>query len=254
MAWSDDVADIVAIVSKQPARVLSRNDLLPFWDVTNLNESSHEDDLLVTIQQARSRETVAPAVCVYPKWVPFTVQALSNTQTAVATVVNFPRGDASLQAIGIQIEQAIADGAREIDAVFPYAAFLSGDQETAAEFVAYCKSLCGKALLKVILETGAMQDPLLIMEAAKLSALAGADFIKTSTGKVPVGATFEAAALILLSILDVRKSCPQAIGLKVSGGIRTLSDASSYHQLASIMMGDTWMTPRHFRVGASKLE
>lgn len=253
MEWSEAIYDALSAFRQLSEHDLAIDALLPFWDVTNLQETADETSLLQTFQSVEHDEVYAPAVCVYPKWVPFAVSSLSSLPIHVGTVVNFPKGDAPLQAVGIQIEEAVANGAREIDAVFPYTAFLAGERDMPAEFVSYCKSLCGKALLKVILETGVIQDPLLIIEATQLAASAGADFIKTSTGKVQTGATFEAAAAVLLAIQSAKKHCSQALGLKVSGGIRTLQEASRYKLLAEVMMGEAWVTPRHFRIGASKL-
>lgn len=253
MEWSKAVNDALTTFHALPEREQPLSELLSFWDVTNLNDTNDEATLQETFSKAQYQGVYAPAVCVYPKWVPFAVSSLANTPTHVATVVNFPKGDALLQAVGIQIEEALSEGADEIDVVFPYESFLAGEEVKAAEFVSYCKSLCDDALLKVILETGVIQNAALIAEAAMLAAKSGADFIKTSTGKVAVGATFEAAAAILLAINQVRKHCPQAIGLKVSGGIRTLQEASRYRALAAMIMGEKWVNPRHFRIGASKL-
>ena len=255
MEWSSRIASALRLFEKHqhdvPVSLLEM--LLPFWDVTNLRDDCNEENLAATLQLTQHHDIVAPAVCVYPKWVPFAVQKLQHTSIKVATVANFPKGDAPQQAVGIQLEECIASGAQEIDVVFPYQAFLAGEREQVSEFVAYCKSLCGKALLKVILETGMFHDALQVAEAAELVALAGADFIKTSTGKVAVGATIEAAAAILVAITAVRGKCSQALGLKVSGGIRTLTDAAKYHSLAVTLMGKEWVTSRHFRVGASQL-
>ena len=261
MEWSKRISESLQLFHKEPPCVLSREALLPFWDVTNLQENCDEASLAMTFANAKmdSREQTrlevqfAPVVCVYPKWVSYAVKMLAHTPTKVATVVNFPYGNAPQQAVGIQLEEAIADGASEIDVVFPYQAFLAGDKEQAYEFVSYCKSLCGSALLKVILETGAFSDAALIAEAAILVAECGADFIKTSTGKIAIGATFEAAVAILVAITEVRAKCSQMIGLKVSGGIRSVQAASQYHLLAATLMGEKWLTPRHFRIGASQL-
>lgn len=255
MEWSSRINNALRLyqMHEHALHHCSLQELLPFWDVTNLNDHCDEASLLETFKLVEIDGVFAPAVCVYSKWVPFAVMTLAKQPVKVATVVNFPRGDALQQAVGIQLEEGIASGAQEIDVVFPYQAFLAGENEYVSEFVSYCKSLCGKALLKVILETGVIKDPVRIADAAELVALAGADFIKTSTGKVAVGATLEAAAAILVAIQAVKDKCPQALGLKVSGGIRTLQDASMYRMLVVTLMGDAWLTPRHFRIGASKL-
>ena len=254
MEWSEAVYNALQLFREEaPLEALQLETILPYWDVTNLNEAATETDIQATLNKTQINGVCAAAICVYPRFVPFVKRLLLDAPLRVATVVNFPNGNASLQAVGLQIEQTIADGADEIDVVFPYHAFLQHEYDFCSEFVSYCKSLCGDSLLKVILETGMLSDPALIVQAATLSALAGADFIKTSTGKVSVGATLDSVAAILLAIDAVKKDCAQTVGLKVSGGIKTVQEATKYYRLAALLMGEAWMVSRHFRVGASVL-
>ena len=194
------------------------------------------------------------AVCVYPAFARLVADTFAGTAIKTATVVNFPDGDQSLESVLIAINDALQDGANEMDVVFPYTRYLSGEKEFAKTFVSTCKAACGdKALLKVILETGVLKDPAVIAAAAQDVLAAGADFVKTSTGKVNEGATLEAAAVLLLVIQQMSSQLQRCVGLKVSGGIRTMEQAAQYVQLAELIMGREWVSPKTFRIGASKI-
>lgn len=215
-------------------------------DLTSLND--HDD--LQTIAQLCQRSQHVAAVCVYPAFVADAKQQLANTTVKVATVANFPTGDQSLAVTLSQIKDAIAQGADEIDVVLPYQAFLSGDSETAAMFIAQCKENCGSHCLKVILETGAFPNQTLLTTACQLAIDNGADFLKTSTGKIPQGASLDAAT----TILNVIKASQRPdVGFKASGGIRSAEQAMAYLSLATAIMGEQWITPAHMRFGASSL-
>jgi deoxyribose-phosphate aldolase len=143
---------------------------------------------------------------------------------------------------------AVADGANEVDLVMPYRR-VGDDPDLVYGLVSGTRSAAGKALLKVILETGELQDEALIRKASEIAIDAGADFIKTSTGKVPVNATPEAARIMLSVIADQGGD----VGFKPAGGIKTLGDANLYLDLAAEALGPDWATPRTFRFGASSL-
>ena len=147
------------------------------------------------------------------------------------------------------IPQAIADGADEIDLVIPYKAYLAGNEACVTEMVTAVRAACPQACLKVILETGEIRDSGKIRLASELAISAGADFIKTSTGKVAVNATLEAADIMLQAIRDSRKK----VGFKPAGGISTVADAALYLSLADTIMGEDWVMPSTFRFGASGL-
>jgi deoxyribose-phosphate aldolase len=148
------------------------------------------------------------------------------------------------------VQEALADGANEIDLVLPYGAVRRGDLAIATEMVEAVREMTDQGrLLKVILETGELKEADLIETASRLAVQAGADFIKTSSGKTPVSATPEAAEIML----DVIRSADRPVGLKPSGGIRTLADAKLYLDLADRIMGPDWATPRTFRIGASSV-
>jgi deoxyribose-phosphate aldolase len=148
------------------------------------------------------------------------------------------------------VGEALSDGANEIDLVLPYNALRRGDLTMAIEMVEAAREKVDQnRLLKVILEAGELVEPALIEQASRLAISAGADFIKTSTGKTPLSAT-PAAAEIMLNVI---KASGRAVGLKPSGGMRTLADAKIYLDLADRIMGPGWATPQTFRLGASSL-
>ena len=219
-------------------------------DLTSLNETDQEETINALCQKATIANHHVAAVCVFPSFVTTARKALAGQAVRIATVVNFPEGTDTLDTVLASIRQVISDGADEVDVVFPYGDYLQGEKEKAYDFIRTCKAACGeKVLLKVILETGALRDPLIITEVSYNVCLSGADFLKTSTGKIATGATPEAA----LAMLTVIKKMSRPIGFKVSGGVRTVEQAAHYIQLAEEIMGTAWVTPLHFRIGASQL-
>ena len=191
------------------------------------------------------------AVCVYPNMVKYARKFLGeNSPVHVASVATgFPSGQVPLRVKLEETRRAAGDGADEIDMVIDRGAFLSGDFGKVFDEVAAIKSACGAAHLKVILETGALADPARIVEASLLAIDAGADFIKTSTGKLQPGATLAAARAMLTVIRETKRP----VGFKAAGGVRTLEQALDYVGLAEEIMGPGWCTPATFRIGASGL-
>jgi deoxyribose-phosphate aldolase len=168
----------------------------------------------------------------------------------IATVVNFPGGDMEVADVAAEAREAIADGADEIDLVIPYRAFLAGNEQAVTDMVAAIRAECtGTVLLKTILETGELKDTSLIRRASELAIDAGSDFIKTSTGKVAVNATLEAADIMLRAI----RASGRKVGFKPAGGIGSVSDAALYLSLAETIMAPDWAMPSTFRFGASSL-
>jgi len=219
-------------------------------DLTSLN--GDDCDRVVQDLCARAVTPVGPvaAVCVWPRFVPTARKALDGTPVKVATVVNFPTGEADAASVAAETRRAIADGADEIDVVLPYKAFIDGARTQPMNVVKACREACGdKALLKVILESGAFPDADLLAWASRDAIAAGADFLKTSTGKTQPAATLPAAAVMLDSIYESGKK----VGFKASGGIRDAAEAARYLALADHILGDGWATPQTFRFGASSL-
>ncbi len=168
----------------------------------------------------------------------------------LATVANFPDGGDDIAGAAEETAAAVAAGADEVDVVAPIEAIRSGDIGLVEELVAACRAAAGPGTtLKLILETGALEAPHLITAAARAGVMAGVDFLKTSTGKTPVGATLESAALLLAVIADA----DGRVGFKAAGGIRTADEAAGYLQLADRLLGPGWAAPARFRFGASSL-
>lgn len=223
-------------------------------DLTSLNTSDTTENISALCKKAVTPMGQVAAVCIYPQFVTLARQLLQKTSVKIATVANFPGGDEVSESVFANIQMSINNGAQEIDVVFPYKSYLSGDEKSPVEFIKKCKSICGEqVVLKVILETGALPDEHVIAEISRKALQAGADFLKTSTGKIAVGATPEAVRVMLLVIKSMSQECHRAFGLKVSGGVRTVEHALQYIQLASDIMGVDWVTPKTFRIGASGL-
>lgn len=217
-------------------------------DLTDLSDDHSPDGIGELCRRAREHRTAA--VCVWPEFVSTCAELLAGSGVRVATVVNFPSGGDSIDDVLALTRRALGDGADDIDAVLPYRAFLAGDVAGArAVLAAVAEQVDAPKIMKVILETGALGDRVQIAAAARLAIEAGADFVKTSTGKIPAGASLESAAVMLEAI----SASGRSVGLKPSGGIRTFEEAQGYIELADSVMGDGWATPSTFRFGASGL-
>ncbi|GEN28418.1 deoxyribose-phosphate aldolase 2 [Halovibrio variabilis] len=227
---------------------------LTLMDLTSLNDTDTDATIESLCQQVKTPFGTPAAVCVYPQFIVTAQRALTahnlNAQVKIATVTNFPNGGDDIMGAARETRDAVASGAHEVDVVFPYRTLMAGDEETGLELVEMCKAACaGQALLKVIIESGELKEPALIKRASELAIEGGADFIKTSTGKVAVNATLEAAEIMLQAI----KASGQDVGFKAAGGVKTAEDAAEYLALANHIMGPGWATPAHFRFGASSL-
>jgi len=194
------------------------------------------------------------AVCVYGDMVQTAVAALTGTGIQVAAVATaFPSGRASLAVKLADTKDAVAAGADEIDMVIDRGAFLSGRYLQVYDEIVAVKQACGPAHLKVILETGELATYDNVRRAAWLAMLAGGDFIKTSTGKINPAATAPVLLVMLEAVRDFRSTTGRVIGVKPAGGIRTSKDAIKQLVLVNETVGDEWLTPRLFRIGASTL-
>ncbi len=226
--------------------------LLDLTDLGDDTDADAVDDLC-----DRAIDAGVAAVCVWPAYVAQCVERLDGYDIKVATVVNFPSGEEPVDDVIDMTKRALADGADEIDVVLPYHAWLHGDEESAAELLDRVRDIVNEAsdlshgdgLLKVIIETGALPDRAAIDRATHFAINHGADFVKTSTGKIEVSATPEAAETILEAI----EVSGLPVGFKASGGVKTLADARVYIDLANRIMGPGWVSPDTFRFGASGL-
>jgi deoxyribose-phosphate aldolase len=194
------------------------------------------------------------ALCIYPRLVAVAAAALRGSGVKVASVATaFPSGQAPLEVRLDDATRAVADGADEIDMVISRGAFLAGDERAVLEEVAATKEACGPAHLKVILETGELGSYDRVRRASLVAMAAGADMIKTSTGKTSPAATLPVALVMSEAIRDFAESTGRAVGLKVAGGIRAAKDALRYLVVVHETLGPDWLTPDRFRIGASSL-
>lgn len=218
-------------------------------DLTNLEESATSGDIEALCARARTPHGNVAAVCVYPRHAARARQLLEGTGIRVASVVNFPTGDRPLDFVRAMTADALAEGAEEIDLVVPWQAFLAGNESALREMVRSIRATTAGVTLKTILETGKLGDPDLVARAARISVEEGTDFLKTSTGKVSVNATPEAAEILL----EVARDAGRVIGVKPAGGVRTAEDAAVYLELCDRIMGPDWARPETFRIGASSV-
>ena len=230
-----------------PADIARR--AITLLDLTELGDAATDDDVRALCRRAVGPHGTVAAVCVWPRHVALAHHVLANSGVRVATVVNFPSGDDPIDDVVALTGAALADGADEIDVVLPYRAFLAGDTSHAAAMIDRVRHAAHAHTLKVILETGEIEAPDVVREAAELAVAHGADFIKTSTGKTPQSASLAATEVML----GVIRGAGRPVGLKPSGGIRTLADATAYLDQADGFMGHGWATPATFRFGASGL-
>ena len=194
------------------------------------------------------------ALCIYPRLVPAAVDALKGSGVHVASVATaFPSGQSSLEVRLQEIRDAVAAGADEIDIVISRGAFLAGDDEAVFEEVALSKEAAGSAHVKTILETGELGTYDRIRRASLVAMAAGSDFIKTSTGKISPAATLPSALVMAEAIRDFADMTGRKVGLKVAGAIRTSKDAIRYLVIVHETLGEEWLDPDMFRIGASSL-
>ena len=217
-------------------------------DLTSLNDD--DDDARIAALCARAITPAGPvsAVCVRAAFVPLCRRALEGSGVKTCTVVNFPHGREDAHRVAVETRAAVDDGAEEIDVVLPYQAWLSGRTADARAVLDAARQAADGRTLKVILETGRLLTADAIGSSAAAAIAAGADFLKTSTGKTPVSATLESAHLLL----EAAAGAGRPVGVKVSGGVRTTAQAVAYLRLADRVMGGA-VGPDRFRFGASGL-
>ncbi|MBV1839024.1 deoxyribose-phosphate aldolase [Photobacterium ganghwense] len=227
---------------------------LQLMDLTTLNDDDTDAKVIELCKNAKTPVGNTAAVCIYPRFIPVAKKQLreqGSPDVRVATVTNFPHGNDDIDIAVAETKAAVAYGADEVDVVFPYRALIAGNEEVGFELVKQCKAACGDVLLKVIIETGELKTPELIKKASEISINAGADFIKTSTGKVAVNATPEAAEIMLTVIKDM--GVEKTVGFKPAGGVRTAEDAQQFLAMADRILGAEWADNMHYRFGASSL-
>lgn len=231
---------------------------LACMDLTSLGEADTPLIVADLLSRSHSAAGVPAALCVWPR---FVRQVGAGLQTdparapiRVAAVANFPSGAQPLQPVLSQVRGILADGGDEVDLVLDWQALRRGraaDVEAAAAAVRAVRQACRRATLKLIIESGELKEPALIAQASHIGLNEGVDFLKTSTGKTPTGATPEAARVMLQAIAAHPRGA--TVGFKVSGGVRTVADAQVYIDLVGQILGPQALGPARFRIGASGL-
>lgn len=255
------IARLGARSIKKQSKVDALKLALSMIDLTTLEGSDSHGKVRQLCTKARHLHDALPglphvaAVCVYPTLVRVAKEELGGSGIKVAAVATaFPSGQTSSKTKADEIHYALNEGADEIDMVISRGAFLSGDFETVYNEIRQAKSLCGdRARLKVILETGELGSLDRIRQASDLALAAGADFIKTSTGKVQPAATLPVTLVMLEAIRDFHRRTGERRGMKPAGGIRNAKTAIQYLVVLNETLGREWMTPDLFRIGASAL-
>jgi deoxyribose-phosphate aldolase len=254
-------ADALATRSiKTDAKLWALDAAIRMTDLTTLEGADTPGKVASICAKARRPDASDPgvppvaAVCVYPDLVEVAVAALAGSGVRVASVATaFPSGRAPLEVKLADVRAAVAAGADEIDMVIDRGAFLTGRYGVVADEIAAVKEACGGAHLKVILETGELATLDNVRRASWLAMAAGADFIKTSTGKVAPASTRPVALIMLEAVRDFAEATGRSVGVKAAGGIRTAKDAIRYLVLVHETAGPEWLTPERFRFGASSL-
>jgi deoxyribose-phosphate aldolase len=241
-------------------RITALKNILGLMDLTTLEGSDNERRVQQLCMKAVSLKDTGigvdsvAAVCVYPVFVATAKKMLTGSRVRVAAVAGgFPSGQMPLHLRLEEVRWTVDQGADEIDMVISRGKMLGGDIEFITQEVKDHKKACGSAHLKVILETGELQTPELIRQASNIAIEAGADFIKTSTGKVQPAATPEASWVMLHAIREHFEKTGKKIGFKPAGGIATAEDAIDYYLLVRHILGEQWLCPELFRYGASRL-
>jgi deoxyribose-phosphate aldolase len=245
---------------KKDAKLQALDMAVAMVDLTTLEGADTPGKVRAMCAKARQPDpsdlAVPPvaAVCVYPDLVGVAKAAVAGSAVAVASVATaFPSGRASLAVKLADVQDAVSAGADEVDMVIDRGAFLAGRYGQVYAEVRAVREACGPAHLKVILETGELATLDNVARASWLAMLAGADFIKTSTGKVTPAATPPTALVMLGAVRDFEQTTGRRVGVKVAGGIRTAKDAIRYLVLVNEVAGPGWLTPQLFRIGASTL-
>lgn len=234
--------------------------ILSSIDLTTLEGTDNTEKITKLCETAisfRDEERGIPStasVCVYPRFVALAKEKLQGTGIKVASVAGaFPSGQLPIGMKVAEVEYAVAQGADEIDMVISRGAFLEGRFQEVYDEICAIRKACANQKLKVILETGELQSSSNIFRASQLAIHAGADFLKTSTGKIAVNATPEAFWVMMFAIRQHFQSTGKKVGIKVAGGVSTLEQAYTYLHIWRQNMGKEWLTPDLFRVGTSRL-
>ncbi len=229
-------------------------------ELTTLKTTDSEESVLKFTERVNDFDNTYPdlphvaTICVYPCFAKIVSQSLEVEGVEVACVSgSFPSSQALLEVKIAETALAVKDGATEIDIVMSVGKFQSGDYETVCDEISELKAVCGDKKMKVILETGCLANGTEIKKASLLSMFAGAEYIKTSTGKEKIAATPEAAYIMCEAIKEYYDQTGIQIGFKPAGGINTVKDAVTYYTIVKEVLGEKWLTNQYLRLGTSRL-
>ena len=259
--------DVKETVKKIIAEKVHENDtlevkkfLMGSVELTTLKTTDSDESVLAFTERVNQFEEAYPdlphvaTICVYPRFAKVVSETLEVEGVEVACVSgSFPSSQALIEVKTIETCLAVKDGATEIDMVLSVGAFLSGDYETCADEIQQMKEACGDKKMKVILETGCLKTAANIKTASIISMYAGADYIKTSTGKLEPAATPEAAYVMCQAIKEYYDETGIQIGFKPAGGLNSVMDALIYYTIVKEVLGEKWLTNQWFRMGTSRL-
>ena len=260
----DKVARQVEIILKEHLEENNTKEVMQFMlnsvELTTLKTTDSEDSVLRFVEKVNKFEDIYPelgnvaTVCVYPCFARICHETLESEDVEIACVSgSFPSSQTFIEVKIAETALAIQDGATEIDIVQPVGKFLAGDYEGMCDEISEIKDTCGDKKLKVILETGCLQTARNIKKASILAMYAGADYIKTSTGKLEPAATPEATFVMCQAIKEYYEKTGIKIGLKPAGGMKTVKDALTYYTIVKQVLGEEWLTNKLFRLGTSSL-
>ena len=262
-----DDAKIAAQVAQLIEEKVAENDtpevkkfLMGSIELTTLKTTDSEESVMRFTERVNDFDNDYPAlphvatICVYPRFASVVSETLQVEGVEVACVSgSFPSSQALIEVKVAETALALKDGATEIDMVMSVGAFLSEDYETVCDEISELKAVCGERKLKVILETGLLPSASAIKKASLLAMYAGADYIKTSTGKEKPAATPEAAYVMCQAIKEYYEKTGIQIGFKPAGGLNTVHDALVYYTIVKVVLGERWLTNQWFRLGTSRL-
>jgi deoxyribose-phosphate aldolase len=228
-------------------------------DLTSLNGTDTEAQITAMVEKVNHFSEKYPeipnvgAICVYPSMVETVKKNLQENIRIASVAAGFPASQTFIEVKIAETSMAVMEGASEIDVVISIGKFLAGNYAEVHEELSEIKSACRDAHLKVIIESGALESASNIKKASILAMSAGADFIKTSTGKIPVAATVEATYIMCNAIREWHEKTGEKVGYKPAGGIVTTEDAVKHYTLVKEILGEEWLNNKMFRIGASRL-
>lgn len=257
---AEKVRKIIAEKVPENDRVEVKKFLMGSVELTTLKTTDSDESILAFTEKVNQFEDAYPelphvaTICVYPCFAKIVSESLEVEGVEIACVSgSFPSSQARIEVKIAETALAVQDGATEIDIVMPVGKFLSGDYESVCDDISELKQACGDAPMKVILETGDLKTASNIKKASILSMYAGADYIKTSTGKEKISATPEAAYVMCQAIKEYYDETGIQIGFKPAGGLNTVSDALIYYTIVKEVLGEKWLTNKWLRLGTSRL-